>query len=295
MTTIRQLHPGDEDALTSFLLAHLDSSMFLLSNLRQAGLIDNHERYSGTYIAAFTEGEIVAVVAHYWNGNLLCQAPIHVEALCHQAINVSGRRLAGIVGPGTQVKTLCQHLAIDAHHCQMADAEGLYTLPLTKLIRPAALHEGHVRGRLITADDIDELAHWRAAYNHEALGDPDSAEGLAQAQHEINRAAAEGLCWVLEADGQRVAMSSFNATLPEAVQVGGVYTPPQWRGRGYARAVVAASLHEAWAAGAQRAMLFTDDENIAAQRAYRALGFERVADWGLVLLKEPMAVDGEAK
>ncbi|MEZ4613991.1 MAG: hypothetical protein R2867_00555 [Caldilineaceae bacterium] len=60
MPTIRQLHPGDETTLERFLLAHLDSSMFLLSNLRNAGLADTGERYSGSYVAAFEGMRLLA-------------------------------------------------------------------------------------------------------------------------------------------------------------------------------------------------------------------------------------------
>lgn len=43
--TIRVLQPGDEAALEAFLLPRIDSSMFLVGNLRAAGLDDNGERY----------------------------------------------------------------------------------------------------------------------------------------------------------------------------------------------------------------------------------------------------------
>jgi predicted GNAT family acetyltransferase len=51
--------------------------------------------------------------------------------------------------------------------------------------------------------------------------------------------------------------------------------------------VVAGSLLAARAQGARRAVLFTDDDNLPAQRAYIALGFERVGDYGLVILEQP--------
>ena len=52
--------------------------------------------------------------------------------------------------------------------------------------------------------------------------------------------------WVLDVDGKAVARSIGSPPrLPDAVQIGGVYTPPQLRGRGYARAVVAGSLLDA--------------------------------------------------
>jgi predicted GNAT family acetyltransferase len=87
---------------------------------------------------------------------------------------------------------------------------------------------------------------------------------------------------VAEAQGRPVAFTGFNAALPDVVQVGGVYTPPFGRARGFARAAVAGSLLHARDRGAVRAVLFTDVDNAPAQRAYRALGFEPVGDWGLV-------------
>jgi len=87
--------------------------------------------------------------------------------------------------------------------------------------------------------------------------------------------------WVLVADGQLAAASRFNSQLPDAVQIGGVYTPPALRGRGYARAVVAGSLVEARAGGVARAILFT--ANPAALAAYVAIGFRVVGDYALVV------------
>ena len=51
----------------------------------------------------------------------------------------------------------------------------------------------------------------------------------------ISRAQRDGEQWVVEAAGVPVSYSAFNARLPDAVQVGGVFTPRDLRGRGYAR------------------------------------------------------------
>jgi predicted GNAT family acetyltransferase len=95
---------------------------------------------------------------------------------------------------------------------------------------------------------------------------------------------------VLEADGALAAYSAFNARLPEIVQVGGVWTPRPQRGRGFARAVVAASLLEARAEGVARAVLFT--ESPAARRCYEALGFRKVSEYGLVIFTHPVPWKG---
>ena len=57
-------------------------------------------------------------------------------------------------------------------------------------------------------------------------------------------------------------------------------------GRGYGRAVVAASLLDARAQGVGKAVLFTGLENLPARRAYAALGFQPLADYRLVLLRQ---------
>ena len=51
-TSIRILQLGDEAALTDYLQPYIESSLFLLGNMRTAGLIDQGEVYQGTYAAA---------------------------------------------------------------------------------------------------------------------------------------------------------------------------------------------------------------------------------------------------
>ena len=73
--------------------------------------------------------------------------------------------------------------------------------------------------------------------------------------------------------------SGFNARTSDTVQLGGIYTPPELRGRGYARAAIARQLQTERERGVGRAVLFTDDDNPNSTRCYAALGFRRLADW----------------
>jgi len=79
-----------------------------------------------------------------------------------------------------------------------------------------------------------------------------------------------------------LAYSAFNAALPNIVQLGGIYTPPEFRGRGYARRAIAAQLLAARANGVTRSVLFTN--NASAVRCYEALGFRRIGEFSLVIL-----------
>jgi predicted GNAT family acetyltransferase len=282
---IRILHPADKAALEAFLLPRIESSMFLIGNLRSAGLIDRGQRYGGTYAAAFEDEAIVGVVAHYWNQNLVFQAPTHLDATWRAAVAASKRPIKGLIGPGEQVSAVKGALAIDSSNVQMDETEKLYSLDLGNLIVPHSLRSGRVCGRRIEPRDLELVTAWQIAYSLEALGEQDSSQLRKECRTSTERSLREGRTWILEEENVPVACSSFNTATAEAVQVGGVWTPPDLRRRGYGRSVVAASLLDARTAGASVAILFTGERNIAAQKAYVALGFRHIGDYRLLLLR----------
>lgn len=281
---IRILQPGDEATLEAFLLPCIASSMFLLGNMRAAGLEDEDEPYQGTYAATFSGGKIVSVVAHYWNDNLIFQAPVHRDALWRKAVEVSGRPIGGLIGPEEQVDPVKDGLDIDETRIQLDETERLYTLTLDELAVPDALTSGQAIARRADVRDLAFLTTWRVAYGAETLGESETGQSRKRARSTMERLIRQKRTWVLEVDGEPVACSSFNTATEEAVQVGGVWTPPDLRSRGYGRAVVAASLLDARAEGVKTAILFTGEENVPARRAYAALGFRRVGAYRMVLL-----------
>jgi predicted GNAT family acetyltransferase len=287
-SVIRVLKPGDEAALEAFLLPQVESSMFLIGNMRAAGLADDGQTYQGTYAAKLEAGKIVSVVAHYWNQNLVLQAPVDLVALCAEAVKGSGRPIRGLIGPSDQVGVAKEALDIDSSNVQMNETEKLYSLELEDLVVPGSLASGKVKGRRIESGDVDLLTKWRAAFAVEALGEEDGPQLRQQCQEVTERSVREKRTWVLEDEGRPVACSSFNTAIEEAVQVGGVWTPPDLRRRGYGRAVVAASLLDARTEGVRKSILFTGEDNTAAQKAYEALGFRRIGDYSIVLLRSPL-------
>ena len=288
---IKTLIPGDEAALEAFLLPRLARSMFLIGNMRQAGLVYNGERYTGTYCAAYKGENIVGVSAHFWNNNLIFQAPTHLDALWRATLRASGRPLAGLMGPATQVGEVKAALHLGVDIIQMDQKEKLYTLNLDDLVVPEALRNGVVQGRKIATRDLDVVTEWHAAYRVEAIGNEDSADLRVSSHNAMEHAIDAGNTWILEVQGRPVAMTAFNTHMAEAVQIGGVYTPPSERSQGYARCAVAQSLRDARAAGVSQAILFTGAENYAAQKAYTALGFQHSGDYRLLVLREAVGVN----
>ena len=286
--TYRVLKPGDEAALEAFVLPRISSSMFLLGNMRMSGLADNGKRYTGTYAAAFDGAAIVGAAAYFWNGNLIVQAPLEYLAdLWQTAVTPTNRPLQGIIGPAGQVEFVLNFVGIERDQIQVDEVENLYSLELADLVVPDGLVNGRLQSRRATIADIDLLVQWRVAFNVEGLNETDSPELRKQVQQSVERVIDEGRMWLLLDNGVPVSTTAFNTAAIEAVQVGGVYTPPAQRSKGYARAAVAASLLDARNEGVQTGILFTGIENYPAQKAYTALGFNHIGDYRILLLKRP--------
>ncbi|MEM7582063.1 MAG: GNAT family N-acetyltransferase [Acidobacteriota bacterium] len=280
---IEILRDGNQERLEDFVRPHIDSSLFLLNNSRRVGLIDSGQLFEGTYYAAVADDRIVGVIAQYWQGNLVLQAPGCVAALMTEIKASAPRRIGGLLGPADQVAEAKRLLGWGEGDVQLDDVEGLYALPLAELNVPEALSSGRLSGRRMQPADLDQVAEWRRDYHLEALGAEDSPELLEQCRADMDASQKRGDTWVLDDGGKLVASTSFNAAIAEAVQVGGVWTPPALRSRGYGSAVVAVSLLDARDEGVDRAILFTGDDNKAARASYAKLGFARIGDYRVVL------------
>jgi len=274
---IRLLRRGDEEALEGFLAPRAETSMFLRANARASGLEDLGEPMQATYAAAFAGSRIEAVAAHCWNGMLLVQAPVRAGEVARAALHASGRKLAGVTGPAEQVRAVRE--ALDIRDARVDDVDDLYALELAALRVPAGL--SRLTFRPPRESELPLICEWREAYLLETgLSAP--GPGLAEeARSSVELWQRRNAHFLLFDGDEPVAYTGFNARLPDIVQVGGVWTPPPLRCRGYGRSAVAASLLQAREEGVVRAILFTS--SAAGAHAYEALGFGRRGGYGLLI------------
>jgi ribosomal protein S18 acetylase RimI-like enzyme len=283
MTETRLLTAGDAPELERFLALHRDSSMFLRANARRAGLSYRGAPGEANYAGMFEKDRLVGVVAHCWNGMVLPQAPGHVAELARAVVEWSGRAVTGFSGSLEQVRQARSALSLDGAEAVLDGAEALYALDLAHLVVPASVTSGALSCRLPLPEERELLCAWRFAYNVEALNAPASPATRQSSAAFLDAQIAEGHAWVAVLDKVPVSLSAFNAVLPDIVQLGGIYTPPELRGRGFARVVIAASLVSMRERGAARSVLFTN--NPSAIRTYEALGFRPIGDYALVLFR----------
>lgn len=285
MTFIRRLVPGDEGRLDAFLALHPATSLFLRSNLRRAGLVDDGQRFQARYAALVDDaGAVQGVVAHAWNGNLLIQAdPDGAADLARHHMAAGDRPVKGIIGPLAAVRAA--RALFPGRPTLKESAEDLFDLPLADLRVPLPLADGSLSWRRAGAGDLALLSGWRCDYCLETLGEADGEELRARAWSDVTAWAAAGELFLLtDASGTPLAMATHNARIPDTVQIGGVWTPMALRGCGHARAVVAGALLAARVDGVRTGVLFTGRQNEPARRAYLALGFRIIGDYAIVLL-----------
>lgn len=270
---MRRACPADLPAIRAFLGARVERAMFPLSNLDRFGL-DGDDAYAPSMWVAECDDAVSGVLTVGRAGMVMPNLAGNDPAAAVDILR--GREIAGLIGPAGEVRPLLAALGIGDHPATLDRDEPHFALDLDDLIVP----EGQGRLLPLEAADPDEMVRWRTDYNIEANGlSPEIAE--TEARRSYTTYLAAGSHRVLMADGRALAMSGFNAFLPDIVQIGGVYTPPALRGRGHARRIVALHLAEARARGVTRATLFSGSD--MASRAYEAIGFRQIGQWSLVI------------
>lgn len=278
--TLRAAVPADAAALDAFLLRHAEGAMFPLGNLRAHGLgRSDHRHATGFWLAG--EGQVTGAVGRSTEGMIMPCWPDGNWAALRGPLD--GAAVTGMVGPAAQVRAALAALGLDAAPRRYDADEPGFALPLEDLILP----EGPGESRPVGPADAPLAEGWRAAYLAELFATP-AAEAAITARRDVAGWIAAGSHHLLWQGDRPLALCGVNAALPEIVQVGGVWTPPELRGRGHARRAVGLMLAAAKARGVARAVLFA--ASTAAARAYVALGFRPIDPVALVLFDGPQRV-----
>ncbi|OSQ39056.1 hypothetical protein TMES_08700 [Thalassospira mesophila] len=294
------MHEPDRPALEGFLSTHTSSTMFLRNNLRAAGMGRRQHPLSADYFAAVAaNGTIHAVIAHMRGGNVLVQGagakpgnPHHNHIMNDLADfsrdHITGR-VAGILGPSGDAQTVIQRFGLETGHYAVNHDETLYRLELDQLnLAMPPLADSY---QVVDAAKIDRatLLRWMRDYEMEALGAEESPSLDGRVAARVVTALEDRSWWGLMVDDEPVALAGFNARLPDIVQLGPVWTPPQYRNQGYARLLVARCLLAARVRSCKAAVLFTN--NPAATRAYDAIGFRAIGSYRLALLAQSRVIN----
>ncbi len=108
------------------------------------------------------------------------------------------------------------------------------------------------------------------------------AEDMARTPRGVERPLTSGRVFIVEVGGEIVSSVLTNAETRTAAMIGGVYTPPNHRGHGYAGAAMVALCRSLFADALRPVLYF---HHPAAGAIYRRLGFRDLGLWRAVRLE----------
>jgi predicted GNAT family acetyltransferase len=270
----------------AFLEARLDTSLFLLNNLRAFGPRLGESPYSGDFRALVDRGTVRAVWSLTRAGHLVVQADgdaAHAAPI-DRDVAARGAEINGVLGDWPAAGELWR--LVRARYGLVSTQESrevLYRVALTAAAPEAPACRARVRALSAEDDGLwDPLA---SAFLREQSLPPGTPEGRRAA---FAKSARNGHWWGAWEGERLVSIASFNAFYRPAAQVGGVYTVPDRRRQGLSRAVMQALLRDAVTVhGLSRVILFTGEQARPARALYESLGFTAIGTFGLYFGARP--------
>jgi hypothetical protein len=129
--------------------------------------------------------------------------------------------------------------------------------------------------RVAAGADVETLAEWMRAFQQEALPENPHQDPIEWATRRVG----EGELFVWEDEGKPVSFAGRGRETTHAASIGPVYTPPEYRGRGYATACTAMLSQLILDSGKKYCMLFTDLANPTSNSIYQKIGYRPVCDY----------------
>ncbi len=218
------------------------------------------------------QGEPVLLFGHTLPWNICLNAAPGDERSVRAAQELAGylkRENLSIAGINAS-KALCDAF-IPAYGEDFRFRTGMDIMVLEKLIQPAAVPG---KFRRTTPGDLDLLTAWAIDFTREALHrEPDPETQRQRAAQRIERS-----CLWESPDGTPVSTAHISRRLSHGACISGVYTPPQFRGKGYCQNTVAALCREILEEGNRYCTLFVDKVNPISNRVYQKIGFAILED-----------------
>jgi len=170
----------------------------------------------------------------------------------------------------------------DVTGCRAAPLRGMRLYRLAELAWPDPAPDGGPRVAAVA--DVPLLTGWFAAFAtevHDEAGEDHEAA--------VRDRLGYGGISLWQAAGRPVSMGAVTRPVAGMVRIGPVYTPPAFRGAGYASAVTAELSLRAREAGAAEVLLYTDLDNPVSNSIYQRIGYRAVEDRVVLTFSSPGA------
>jgi predicted GNAT family acetyltransferase len=271
LTLCRHTTPQDFLDRVSRLLLQREAENNLVFGI--VGVLRDHpDHYNETPYLASVEHEgspVACAIRTPPFGMILTQMPVDALELVADDIEKEYGEIPGVVAPAPTAEAFAdvwsRRTGTEAH---VKMRQRIYQLDRVR--SPERPPNGRLRQA--AESDFDLLVDWIDAFNIEAGGSPHRNAPRIARLHLAN-----GAAFVWE-DPEPVSMAVWSGPTPNGIRIGAVYTPPEFRRRGYASGLVADLSQRMLDEGRSFCSLYTDLANSTSNSIYQAIGYEPVCD-----------------
>jgi predicted GNAT family acetyltransferase len=278
--TVEAVDHRSEQEMFIFLKAHENSTLFLLGNYENYGATLTEAPYSGNFKLIRSKGRVIGVFCLSRSGNLLIEATEKkaIFDLVLEACLQEPMPLKGVVGNWNFCAPFWDYLKAKKIIGKevFTSKEILYSVDLGKQEFPPQPHV-----RLLKDSDY---VQWKQLH-HDYLAEEHFPDGFTDKQlfdlflDKVKRK----IEWGYFVDNRLVSIAALNAKALDLGQVGGVYTSPSYRQKGYSKSVMQQLLLDCKQLhGIRKLIIFTGETNGPAQRLYTSLGVSQVGHFALL-------------
>ena len=236
-------------------------------------LINHPEIYdSKAYLATVeTGGKVVAVAMRTPPRNLILsniQDLAALEAIA-QDLHFYQEALPGILAPIIEAQTFAeQWRSLTGKSYQLKMAQRIFQI---EQVQFSSQVDGYLR--VAKESDRELLKSWHDAFCLEALGKIES-----DGEKWVERQLKNGTAFFWE-DKATVSIACHIRSTPNGAGISIVYTPPEYRKKGYASFCVAALSQKLLEKEYKYCFLFTDLANPTSNHIYQEIGYQPVGDY----------------
>lgn len=276
--TIERISASNQAEMLNFLKVRENFSLFLLSNFENYGLSLTEEPFSGNYKLIRDSKEVIGVFALTRRGSLQIKSDV-IEPIFEQVLASCNEEivpLQGLVGDYNFCEPFWAFLKAQKVIQKeiFSSKEILYEMDLKSYIP-------HPEVQFLKESDFSEWKILRLDYIKEKNLPIELTEEqlLNQFQDKVKKKIA----WGLKVEERLVSMADLNAKALDLGQVGGVYTKPESRQRGYSKTVMSQLINDCKNIHLLRKLIiFTGEANPIAQKLYESLGAQHIGYFSLL-------------
>lgn len=216
--------------------------------------------------------------------NLILSLAQNLDALAPlaESLHAHGLHLPGVTGPNDESAIFAE--AWTKLTGQVAHLDTPMRTFKLDAVTPVSGVPGHMR-RPVAADRA-RIIEWELAFRAEAFPElePNPEDAARAVDYRLNSDIGGIVLWD---DNGAVSCVGYGGPTPHGIRIGPVYTPPEYRKRGYASACVAQLSQQLLNTGHEFCFLFTDLRNPTSNHIYQQIGYRAVCDFSEYHFLEP--------